>query len=248
VLALGTGELPVLLVHGFGGDLLSWSPIQVELARQRPAISLDLPGHGESGKTLTAAGPAFFRAVLVGLLDALSLARVHLVGHSWGAELALAVAAHAPERVAGLTLIGSAGPATAVDAGYVRAFLDASRRTEVKAVLQRLFADPARVTREMVERTLRYKRIEAVGEALARIAAAAQTDNPDLDRSVTASIPTLIIAGREDRICPLGEDFTPPAGVAVHRLEQVGHMPHIEAPAEVTSLIQAHLARIERGD
>lgn len=242
LLTLGKGDPPVVLLHGFGGDRRSWNMVQSELARQRRVISLDLPAHGESSKMIASAEPEFFRDVIIALMDALGLARAHLVGHSWGGVLAEAVAAHQPQRVASLTLIGTAGQAALVDASYIRDFLEASRRTEVKAVLQRLFADPAMVTREMVEQVLRFKRIEAVDEALRKIAARSLKPTPRADTTSTSSVPTQIIAGREDQICPLSKNFTPPAGIAVHLLDRVGHMPHLEAPAEVASLINAHVS------
>ena len=244
LLSLGKGDPAVVLVHGFGGDRRGWSLVQSELARRRRVISFDLPAHGDSSKTIASAEPDFFRDVIIALMDALGLARAHLVGHSWGGALAEAVAAHAPQRVASLTLIGTAGQGAAVDADYMRAFLDASRRTEVKAVLQRLFADPAMVTREMVEQVLRFKRIEAVDEALRKIAARSLEPTPRADTASTSSVATQIIAGREDRICPLSKNFTPPAGIALHLLDRVGHMPHLEAAAKVAALIDGHLASI----
>lgn len=242
LLSLGAGDPPILLVHGFGGDRRGWSLVQSELARQRRVISVDLPGHGDSSKTLASASPEFFRDILLALMDALGLARVHLVGHSWGGVLAIAVAEQAPQRVASLTLIGTAGQETPVEASYIRDFLDASRRTEVKAVLQRLFADPAMVSREMVEQVLRFKRIEAADDALRKIAAMSHEASRQSGSPSAPSVPTQIIAGREDRICPLGENFTPPQGVALHLLDRVGHMPHLEAPAKVASLINAHIS------
>ncbi|TAK55326.1 MAG: acetoin dehydrogenase dihydrolipoyllysine-residue acetyltransferase subunit [Gammaproteobacteria bacterium] len=239
LLSLGAGEPPILLLHGFGGDLRGWGPVQAALARGRRVISVDLPAHGGSTTALASAEPRFFEDLVLGLLEALAVPRVHLVGHSWGGVIAWGVAGRAPERVASLTLIGTAGPAAPVDAEYLRAFLDANRRADLKAVLQRLFADPALVTRELIEQTLRYKRIEAVDAALRRIAAAAAAVG---STAGLPPVPVQIIAGSEDRICPLGAGFTPPASAALHRLPGVGHMPQLEAPAVVTALIEAFVA------
>jgi biotin carboxyl carrier protein len=51
-LELGEGGTPLVLVHGFGGDLNNWLFNQPALAAERRVIALDLPGHGESGKSL----------------------------------------------------------------------------------------------------------------------------------------------------------------------------------------------------
>lgn len=108
-LDLGEGGTPLVLVHGFGGDLNNWLFNQPALAAERRVIALDLPGHGESGKTLRSGEAAELSEAVLGLLDHLQLDRVHLAGHSMGGLVALTVAEQAPARVVSLTLIASAG-------------------------------------------------------------------------------------------------------------------------------------------
>ena len=50
VLSSGSGDaMPLILIHGFGGDLNSWMFNQPELSIDRPVHAIDLPGHGNSG-------------------------------------------------------------------------------------------------------------------------------------------------------------------------------------------------------
>ena len=52
-LALGEGDgVPIVFIHGFGGDLNNWQFNQEALAAGRPTYALDLPGHGGSTKDL----------------------------------------------------------------------------------------------------------------------------------------------------------------------------------------------------
>ncbi len=52
-LEIGEGEgAPVLLLHGFGGDLNTWMFTQPALAEGQRVIALDLPGHGGSAKEI----------------------------------------------------------------------------------------------------------------------------------------------------------------------------------------------------
>ncbi|MEM8854635.1 MAG: alpha/beta fold hydrolase, partial [Pseudomonadota bacterium] len=44
----GSGEPPMVLVHGFGGDQLAWAMLMPELAKLRRTVALDLPGHGQA--------------------------------------------------------------------------------------------------------------------------------------------------------------------------------------------------------
>ena len=109
-LAQGDGPgTPVVLLHGFGGDLNNWLFNSEKLAEGRTAYALDLLGHGESVKDVGRGNLDSFVETLGGFLDAVGVERAHLVGHSMGGAVALAYAIEHPERVASLTLIDSAG-------------------------------------------------------------------------------------------------------------------------------------------
>src|SRR5207245_9777572 len=101
----------------------------------------------------------------------LGLDRAHLVGHSLGGGVALALAQQRPEQVASLTLIAAAGLGPEIDSGFIDGFVRAQRRREMQEVLALLVHDPALVSRQMVEDVLRYKRLDGVAAALEAIAA-----------------------------------------------------------------------------
>ena len=67
----------------------------------------------------------------------------------------------------------------------------------------------------------------------------------NVDTLVLAStkVPVQVIWGVDDKIIPAAQAEGLPANVAVHRLPNVGHMPMMEAAAEVTRLISAHVVR-----
>ncbi len=108
---------PVLFVHGATNAGASWSGLVRDLDDFR-CITLDRPGCGLSEPLprrlpdLTALG-AYTELVLVDVLDALGLDRVHLVATSYGGYYALRTAAAHPERVDKLYLLGWALGATA---------------------------------------------------------------------------------------------------------------------------------------
>lgn len=234
---LGEGPPTVVFVHGFGGSLESWGSVQRALARQYRTLSLDLPGHGASSKTLDSARPEFFVDLLGEFLQTLEACPAHLVGHSWGGQLVAALAARRPAAVASVTLIGSSGRVTPAIREFMDAFLGASRRGEVKNVLLRLFADPRLVTREMVELVLKYRRLEGAEAALRRIAAGLTETS---DTATLPALPTVraqIIQGEVDRLVPIDSGLGSGERTPVHRLENVGHMPHLEASSRVAELI-----------
>ncbi|HEY0835864.1 MAG TPA: alpha/beta fold hydrolase, partial [Azospirillum sp.] len=120
VLSLGQGGVPVLLLHGFAGDLLTWQFNFTVLAAHRRAVAIDLPGHGESTPDVGSGRVEEFAPWIERLLDALRLPLVHVVGHSMGGYVALCLARRAPERVASLSLVAPAGVGPRFDAAYLR--------------------------------------------------------------------------------------------------------------------------------
>jgi pyruvate dehydrogenase E2 component (dihydrolipoamide acetyltransferase) len=219
----GDAGEPVVLIHGFGGDLNNWLFALPALAEEHTVYALDLPGHGGSTKDV-GDGTGLADAV-VAFLDTAELDRPHLVGHSLGALVAAQVAARG--RAASLTLVAPVGFGQPVNLQFIDGFIGAESRRELKPVLQLLFADESLVTRSLVDDVLKYKRIDGVTEALTTLAGAAFVDAPDVD------VPVLTIWGAEDRIIPPGPD--------AEIVEGAGHSPHMEAAGEVNRLIDRFL-------
>src|SRR5277367_540258 len=86
---------PLVLVHGFAADKLAWQYNFAALARTYRVTAIDLPGHGESEIVTKAVPWRGMAGWLAALLGELGLERPHLVGHSLGARLCLALAAQA---------------------------------------------------------------------------------------------------------------------------------------------------------
>lgn len=113
---------PVVLLHGLSQQRSFWNPV-VRRLRAAPVAVLDQRGHGESDTPIDAdfSVGACADDVLM-LIDSLGWERAIVVGHSWGAAVALAVAARAPERVGAAVLVdgGLWGPSGLGDRAEVR--------------------------------------------------------------------------------------------------------------------------------
>ena len=233
----------VVLLHGFGGDLDNWMFVVDALAEGRTVISLDLPGHGGSSKGVGDGGLDMLVGALAGFLDARGLSHVHLVGHSLGGAVAAACTAAHPDRVASLSLVAPAGLGPEINADYVKGFVAAKSRRELKPVIELLFADPGRVTRQLLDDVLRYKRLDGVEDALGRVSGAAFPEGRQaLDTAAAvreAGVPVLVVWGREDRIIPAAHAEALGDAAEVHVLDGAGHSPHMEAAGEVTRLVGA---------
>lgn len=245
-LSQGEGEgPPVVMLHGFGGDLNGWLFNQPALAEGRRVIALDLPGHGRSTKDVGGGTMADMSATLVDFMDALNIQQAHLVGHSMGGALGLAFALDSPSRVASLTLLAPAGLGPEINMDFIEGFIGAGRRKEMKGVLQLLVADPALVSRDMIEDVLKFKRLDGVDAGLRRLAEGlfpgGRQDQIPADGLASLAVPAQAIWGRDDKIVPADHADALPSAVTVHLLDGIGHMPHMEAAAEVNRLIGTQL-------
>lgn len=241
----GEGSETVLLIHGFAGDLNNWLFNQGALANQRTVYALDLPGHGLSSKNIGQGTLEELVDVVYGWVDALSLSKLHLVGHSMGGAIALALALKHPDRVLSCTLIATAGLGDDIDSDYIQGIVNSARRKELTTHLQRLFADPTRVTRQLVDDMLKYKRLDGVREALRSIA----NNMIDHGRQKVVmreqlsrlGVPLLVLWGRQDSIIPSSHAEGLPDSVAVNVFEECGHMVQMEAANDANRMIARFL-------
>lgn len=242
----GEGGEPLLLLHGFGGDLNNWLFTAPALAGEHVVYALDLPGHGGSSKDVGAGDLDFLARAVGQFIDSQELERAHLAGHSLGGLVAGSLALSAPERVGSLALVASAGLGDEINREYIEGFIAAERRRELKPVLELLFADPGLVTRQLVDDVLKYKRIDGVDEALRAIASGAFGEGGQrvviADHLAELDVPVLVVWGREDRIIPAAHAERAPEGAQVHVLDGQGHSPHMEAAGDFNRIMERFLA------
>jgi len=244
------GEV-ILLVHGYGGDRNSWLFLQEPLAAKYRVYALDLPGHGTSAKDVGDGTLGVLADAVTGVLDAVLISggadRAHLVGHSLGGAVALAVAAGDPGRIASLTLIAPAGFGPEINAGYLRGFADAQTRRELKPVVGQLFADESLVTRQVVDDLLGYKRLDGVDEALHTLLGLLldgdhqRTDSIAARAAIGGTTPVSVVWGVADRVIPAAQAESV-TGAVRYLVDGAGHMPHMERPAQVQAAIEETIA------
>lgn len=252
VLTLGAGSAtPVVLIHGFGGDLNSWLFTQAELAGSRTVHALDLPGHGGSSIPSAPMSLESMADTVRRALENLGTTRAHFVAHSLGGVISLLLARDTPALVASLSLISPAGLGTEINGQYIEEFLSAQRRPQMSQALSALFADPTLVRREMVEDVLRFMRGDGVPAALRSLAGDAFPGGRQrlVLREVieSAAAPVQILWGEADRIIPSAHSkgLTPRATVRL--LPDTGHMAHLERAGVVNEwLAQAVSAAEEK--
>jgi len=254
---MGTGPT-LLLLHGTGASTHSWRTLMPLLAERFSVIAPDLPGHGytpiakDSGMSL----PGMSR-MLQQLLDALGARPVCVVGHSAGAAVLMRMAIDG--RIAPEALVSLNG-AFVPFAGVLRFLSPIARLMAATPFAARMFAgraaDPKALDR-LLEGT--GSRIDAAGTALyARLVqspahvhgALTMMANWDLDPLLRdlarLHVPTLLVAGSNDRTVPPDQAVQVAARIAgaeVERLSALGHLAHEEAPERIAGIVTQFFAR-----
>lgn len=234
-----TSTAPIVLLHGFGADGTSWAPVVERLGAGRPLRTPDLASHGRSPHR----AERFDDLVdaLEADLEPIGGEGLHLVGHSLGGAVALALAARGRIRVLTQTLLAPAGLGPEIDAAFLAGFLAAESPEALAPWLGRLVADPTVLPRDHAARLFRDRLRAGRIDEQARLAATlfpSGTQTIDLRPALAASgLPTRILWGTSDAVIPVSHAAKIPEAVALHRLVGVGHMPQVERAALVARLV-----------
>ncbi|WP_298626775.1 alpha/beta hydrolase [uncultured Legionella sp.] len=103
---------PIVALHGWLDNANSFDYLAQHLQDNYYFIAVDLPGHGHSSHLPLGSNYHFIDSIflVIQIINALKLNKVHLLGHSMGACLGSLVAGVAPERFLSLSLIEGLGP------------------------------------------------------------------------------------------------------------------------------------------
>jgi pyruvate dehydrogenase E2 component (dihydrolipoamide acetyltransferase) len=234
---------PIVLIHGFGADLMGWMFNQAELAADRPVYAIDLPGHGGSSKDVGDGTTRDLAKAVTDFMDALGISSAHLVGHSLGGAVATLIASKSPERVSALTLIAPGGLGPEIASEFIEGFVVETRARKLRRVIEMLTADPKLVTNDMVEDVLKFKRLDGATAALRKIADAnfegGKQRGSLRDRLAGLKMPAQVIWGDADRVLPPTHAEGLPPNLKVTRIAGAGHIPHLEKAADVNAAIKA---------
>ena len=234
---------PLVLVHGFGGELNGWRPLVSSLGLGRPVLAVDLPGHGQSA----ALAPSLdtYADAVAEALAAEGVTEADLVGHSLGAAIAATLAGRAALEVRSLLLLAPAGLGPDINGAFLDGFLRARSADSLAPWLRLLVADPAALGPGFAQATLRG-RSDAARAAQAALAAALFPDGTQAfgirDTLAHLAMPVRVVVGGADRIIPAHHARGLPGPVALHVFAEAGHMPQLEirpALARILAEIQA---------
>ncbi len=262
--AHGVGD-PVVLIHGFGGSTYTWRLNVAPLATRYRVYALDLAGFGYSERTDR---PVFGRTqqakLLHDFLRALGEKRpVVLIGSSLGASVAVRFALDYPEATRGLVLLAPSlfwnGPRLRRFAPLFEApwlgrvitrtlyyLLLANDRATARILASAYGSRLEMVTGDVREALLRPLRVRGSADA-ARGLVRSRDDRPFNTRLAEIKVPTLIVAGSQDRAVPLEQVEQAHRALPESRLvvlEDAGHLLHEDEPEAFNDMLINWLANL----
>jgi pimeloyl-ACP methyl ester carboxylesterase len=247
------GQGPALvLVHGLGMSHLSWSAVVAPLAEHFTVYTLDLPGFGYSDKPPGYASARREAVFLDRFLATLGIARATVVGHSMGGTVALWLAAEHPSRADRLVLVDVAeigDEATVFRVLAVPILGELLLKTTTPATMRLLLAGAyvhkEVMTPELARTYARFMRTPGAQRALIEHARSYDADRAALrPRLARVTAPALIVWTDGDPFFPLAVAHELLGALPSARLEVIqdaGHLPQEERPAEFTRTLLAWL-------
>jgi lipase len=256
----GQGD-PVLLAHCSSGSHRMWSPLIRELTSSHRVLAPDLIGYGQSARWPDERPYEPDADVhLIAQLARKADRPVHLVGHSYGAAMALEAARLLGSHVRALTLIEPVSfhllPSAGCAADYavvkrvaaqVYAAMDAGDRRKASAVYMGFWL--GRFRWWLAPQKLKAPVMETVDKVAKEFAAIESQTVPDLGPYRAIRVPVLLLYGGKTRA---------PAKTVVHLLERTlplaraavipgaGHMSPLTHRDEVNRLVLDHIREIDR--
>jgi 2-hydroxymuconate-semialdehyde hydrolase len=250
---MGNG-FPVLLIHGSGPGVSAWANwrlVMPKLVQTCRVIAPDMVGFGftERPQGYTYSLDNWVQHAL-GLLDALGLEKVDLVGNSFGGALSLALTIRHPQRVRRLVLMGSAGVHFEITPGLDAVWGYTPSFENMRKIMDLFAWDRTLVNDELAE--LRYRASIRPGfqESFAAMFPAPRqrwVDALASPEEAIRAIPheTLVIHGREDRIIPLETSLKLSQWISraqLHVFGRCGHWTQIEHADRFARLVSDFFA------
>jgi 2-hydroxymuconate-semialdehyde hydrolase len=249
------GATPVVFLHGSGPGvtaLSNWEGALGALGDDFYCVAPDIVGFGDSThpeEPPVGIGPFLdLRATsMIELLDALGLARVHLVGNSMGGMLTLKLLGMVPERIESAILMGSGGAPVPPTENLMKlaGFYADPTEDAMTDLLERFVYDPSSLGSDLrAIAAARMPRVLRDDVRRSHVATFTFTGGPvvfDHDQLAAVTQPVLLIHGRDDTFIPYAAslyflDHLPNADL--HVLARAGHWAQIEQPERFRMLVR----------
>ena len=241
---------PLVLVHGYTGDVSDWERQLEAFAATHRVLAMDHRGHGRSGAPRDRESYTVERMAsdVEALAAQAGFDRYHLVGHSLGGMVAQEIALRSGERLLSLTLEDTLHDFAIGRSEPVRRLFDARLRLAEEQGM----AAVARLPRRPARPTTRRERFEQEQARLARMAIDGFVGGWQAlcrwpgtrERAHAIRTPTLVIHGELDGPVISGSRWLAGAipGARLEIVPEAGHSPQLERPELFNAALRRHVA------
>lgn len=237
----GGDGTPLVLLHGLFGALSNFEGLLNHFSSKHNVVIPILPIYEMPIFKVSVAGLVDF---LTEFVEYKGYDKIHVLGNSLGGHVALLYVIAHPERIASVTLTGSSG---LYESAFGTAFPKRGDYEYIKNKTAQTFYDPAVASKELVDEV--FGIVNDRGKAIRVVATAKSAVRHNLgDKLHKIKAPTLLIWGMQDIVTPpfVGEKFRDLIeNSRLHMLDQCGHAPMMEKPAEFNALLDAFLEEVE---
>ncbi|KAF0151108.1 MAG: alpha/beta hydrolase [Ignavibacteria bacterium] len=239
----GKGDTALVFVHGWGWDQSLWKGQVSKFSSRHKVVTLDLAGHGQSGKNRKNFTIKAFSDDVVSVINKLKLSKVILVGHSMAGIINLEVYRQAKEKIVGL--IGAdtyqifqqgENPKNAEDylttfkenylasvREYVRTlFLDDADTTFVENIVKRMQKLPSKTGMDIFRNIYQYNSLKAAADLQPKI---------------------ITVNGQKFKVKE-AENIKLIPGFSAKYIPGTGHFPMLEKPEKFNELLQEAIIEI----
>jgi 2-hydroxy-6-oxonona-2,4-dienedioate hydrolase len=231
----------LVLLHGIGASADRWLCVASTLSRYYQLIIPDIVGFGYSDKPTIGYTMDFFVKFFEDFLRKLEVARLSIIGTSFGGYLATEFTIRNLEKVDKLILAAPAGAmrtSTRVLDQYIMAALYPTYENASRAFRDMAY-EPGGVSEETIRDFMNRMRLPNAKYAFMSTLLAIR-DSKDLSGGLSKiSVPTLLIWGANDRMIPLtySREYTKIPNSQLTIIDNCGHTPFVEKPAEFNNIV-----------
>lgn len=232
---MGTGEPPLLLVHGAMNDHTYFAKQIEHFGRRRRTLAVDLRGHGLSDKPEQGSAIPAFADDLLWLCQELSVVRPVVVGHSLGGLIALELAARGQTRAVALLDLPVLPPENLANA--LKQFVQATQTIQYREAIHQFLSQFVGFTDQPKRRE---RLIEEMLSGEQQVISSTQRNFADYDAVPALSackVPILYISAglwftevdRFRKLCPQ---------LITGQTVGSGHYHHLEVPEQINAMVE----------
>ncbi|MGB1256004.1 MAG: alpha/beta fold hydrolase [Thiolinea sp.] len=243
-------DIPIICLHGIGGNCDSFTPQLTALSAKHRVISWTMPGYGNSAALAQTDFDTLSQS-LASFMQCLNISQAHLIGHSIGGMIAQELAITQPQYVKSLSLLATTSAFGGRDNSFKEKFLAARLKplNEGKSMAELA----AGFVPQLVAKTTDSSVIEAAITSMSNISETSYrtileclvTFNRYHETAKLAQ-PSCLIAGREDKTAPpatMQKMADKIQTAEFHVLEDAGHLLNLEAAETCNQILLAFIQR-----